>query len=517
MATDPNLTSDLSETAPIYPGTPLTRRYSPDSPAKVANITSRGIQPVALGGSVNLPVSGERIFEFPDALRKPLEARVGRLLNNSLPTNAPPSTPSAPIPLVNQAAPDYLKTHTELEQLKEIARTELAKRQSFSPPVTTPTQPIIPLENPVMPITAPASASAAIPATTPAPESEDATKRLLSEAKELQQELAGLQTQLIPTPPPQPEQGQTVSDLNQQQLNQYSIQISQLIADKTNLLKQVNELTKLNSEEVGKRKEIDLKLANIVKDFEARLGQLKSENEILTNQVKTLELEKLSKQQEKASEQLLVSQLQQQLEQLKSDKETISEKIAQAGETKEQQIQATADIGAVKQELDSLKIRLDTANQERDDAVSQVKKLEYLLDEIRRAQKPGEGVPSAKETVRPVEAAKVTEKEATVRLVKPQMAVGKMAPSLTTAPNVINGIVRDHQGLILSSVIIVVKDPKGEPVRALKTNKIGQFAISTPLPNGTYIMELESPGYSFDNVEVDVKGEVLPPIEIRAN
>jgi len=160
---------------------------------------------------------------------------------------------------------------------------------------------------------------------------------------------------------------------------------------------------------------------------------------------------------------------------------------------------------------------LDTANQERDDAVSQVKKLEYLLDEIRRAQKPGEGVPSAKETVRPVEAAKVTEKEATVRLVKPQMAVGKMAPSLTTAPNVINGIVRDHQGLILSSVIIVVKDPKGEPVRALKTNKIGQFAISTPLPNGTYIMELESPGYSFDNVEVDVKGEVLPPIEIRAN
>jgi hypothetical protein len=107
--------------------------------------------------------------------------------------------------------------------------------------------------------------------------------------------------------------------------------------------------------------------------------------------------------------------------------------------------------------------------------------------------------------------------EAKVRVVKPQVAVGKMAPSLTSAPNVINGIVKDAAGYLLSSVIIVVKDKTGEPVRALKTNKIGQFAISTPLPNGTYVMELEAEGHNFDAVQVELEGKVLPPIEIRAS
>ena len=122
-------------------------------------------------------------------------------------------------------------------------------------------------------------------------------------------------------------------------------------------------------------------------------------------------------------------------------------------------------------------------------------------------------------TVEPSKIAPKPEQEmspTTTRVVAPQRAVGKMAPSLTTVPNVINGIFKDTNGLLLSNVIIVVKDNNDQPVRALKSNKIGQFAISTPLPNGTYTMELESPNHSFDIIQVEVKGEVLPPIEIKA-
>jgi len=102
-------------------------------------------------------------------------------------------------------------------------------------------------------------------------------------------------------------------------------------------------------------------------------------------------------------------------------------------------------------------------------------------------------------------------------VVKPRLAVGKMAPSLVSSPNVINGIVKDRFGLLVDNVILVVKDSSGDPVRALKTNKIGQFAISTPLPNGVYTIDLEKEGYQFDIVEVEITGQVMPPIEIRSH
>jgi len=91
-----------------------------------------------------------------------------------------------------------------------------------------------------------------------------------------------------------------------------------------------------------------------------------------------------------------------------------------------------------------------------------------------------------------------------------------MAPQITTVPNVVNGIVRDKNGLLLPDVIIVVKDAKDNPARALKTNKIGQFAISTPLPSGVYLIELEKDGQEFDIIQVKLAGEILLPIEIQA-
>lgn len=88
--------------------------------------------------------------------------------------------------------------------------------------------------------------------------------------------------------------------------------------------------------------------------------------------------------------------------------------------------------------------------------------------------------------------------------------------ALTTFPNVINGIVKDNAGNYLEGCIAVIYDKEGLPARALKTNKLGQFTGSTPLPNGTYKLAVEREGLVFDILQIELAGEVLPPLIITA-
>lgn len=88
--------------------------------------------------------------------------------------------------------------------------------------------------------------------------------------------------------------------------------------------------------------------------------------------------------------------------------------------------------------------------------------------------------------------------------------------ALTTFPNVINGIVKDLSDALLEGVVVVIYDKEGLPVRALKTNKLGQFSGSTPLHNGTYTVELEKDGFAFDVLQIDLTGAILPPLLITA-
>lgn len=87
---------------------------------------------------------------------------------------------------------------------------------------------------------------------------------------------------------------------------------------------------------------------------------------------------------------------------------------------------------------------------------------------------------------------------------------------LTTTPNIINGIVTDSQGNYLEGVIIVAHDKQELPVRALKTNKLGQFLAATPLPNGVYTITLEKDTLSFDVLEIKLEGQVVPAIRVSA-
>ncbi len=84
------------------------------------------------------------------------------------------------------------------------------------------------------------------------------------------------------------------------------------------------------------------------------------------------------------------------------------------------------------------------------------------------------------------------------------------------APNLISGIVKDSRGNVLPNVLIEVKDKENNPVRAFKTNPLGQFASATPLQNGTYTISFEDPQnkHSFDTVEITASGETLLPFEV---
>jgi hypothetical protein len=100
---------------------------------------------------------------------------------------------------------------------------------------------------------------------------------------------------------------------------------------------------------------------------------------------------------------------------------------------------------------------------------------------------------------------------------KPEPTLANIQP-LTSVPNVITGIVVDESGKTLEGVLLIIKNDKGDPVRAIKTNMIGQFVLSTPVLNGIYTIEVNSgkiEGQSFGIISVETKGEVLPPVEIR--
>lgn len=106
----------------------------------------------------------------------------------------------------------------------------------------------------------------------------------------------------------------------------------------------------------------------------------------------------------------------------------------------------------------------------------------------------------------------------TVRIITPEGAIKAGLPRLTTYPNVVTGVTRDADNNLLPGVLVTVKDKDGVPLRALKTNRLGQFAASTPIANGTYLVEVEDPRgrYIFDRVQITLNGSVVPGIEILA-
>jgi len=83
-------------------------------------------------------------------------------------------------------------------------------------------------------------------------------------------------------------------------------------------------------------------------------------------------------------------------------------------------------------------------------------------------------------------------------------------------PNTVTGQVMDAAGKIVESAILEIRDFAARPVRAVKTNKVGHFAIVTPLQNGRYEIITEKEGLDFDSVTFEATGVIIPPIAIKS-
>ncbi len=89
-------------------------------------------------------------------------------------------------------------------------------------------------------------------------------------------------------------------------------------------------------------------------------------------------------------------------------------------------------------------------------------------------------------------------------------------PKKPTVPNLIVGMVLDEERNILENAIVEIHSSDGIPVRAMKTNMLGQFSISTPLKPGEYTISAEKDNHTFNTYTLSLKNSIVDPIEIQA-
>ncbi|KKS31304.1 hypothetical protein A2380_03020 [candidate division WWE3 bacterium RIFOXYB1_FULL_43_24] len=90
-------------------------------------------------------------------------------------------------------------------------------------------------------------------------------------------------------------------------------------------------------------------------------------------------------------------------------------------------------------------------------------------------------------------------------------------PLGSVTPNTLHGVVKNAEGKVLTDVLLIVKNEREEPVRALKTDSLGRFELLSALGNGKYSIEVKPSDeikLSFEKISVELKGEVVPPFVI---
>jgi hypothetical protein len=88
-------------------------------------------------------------------------------------------------------------------------------------------------------------------------------------------------------------------------------------------------------------------------------------------------------------------------------------------------------------------------------------------------------------------------------------------PAPPTEPNKIVGMVLTPNNELVTEAIVEIKTSAGSTARAVKTNALGQFFVSTALPNGDYVIEIDKDNVSAEPMALSLVGQVVPPIEIR--
>lgn len=146
--------------------------------------------------------------------------------------------------------------------------------------------------------------------------------------------------------------------------------------------------------------------------------------------------------------------------------------------------------------------------------IQQEAKIPTKIEETVATPAPEPSVLTAATEAAPTPTAPLEESE-NVRVVGPLQQLKAGFPTIPDTPNIVLGIVKDPRGRVLQNILVEVVDTSNVPVRAFKTNVLGQFASATPLPNGTYRVIFEDPQkvHEFEIIEITLTGEIFNPLE----
>lgn len=145
-----------------------------------------------------------------------------------------------------------------------------------------------------------------------------------------------------------------------------------------------------------------------------------------------------------------------------------------------------------------------------------IKEIEQQLQEVQNQKKQLENeIIQLEQRLTLQKRPAVIQQKSSVRKIPFAIAQSVGLPKVSS-PNLIAGIVKDARGNVLPNILIEVRDKDGNPVRAFKTNGLGQFVSATSLLNGAYRIELEDPRgqHKFDTIEILANGTILDPLEI---
>lgn len=198
--------------------------------------------------------------------------------------------------------------------------------------------------------------------------------------------------------------------------------------------------------------------------------------------------------------------LKKQIDELQKQLESKSTQEASSGPTQTQQAaNAPVQAPSVQNPQDQKELENMLA-----ESIRQKEALEKQIIEMKTKQASAE-----KQKFAPVTA---TQQQTTrnVRKVPADMASSIGLPSAPEAPNLITGIIKDPRGNPIPNILVEIKDPDSNPVRAFKTNKLGKFASATPLSNGNYVISFEDSAekHKFDDIEMELVGASVMPLEI---
>lgn len=187
---------------------------------------------------------------------------------------------------------------------------------------------------------------------------------------------------------------------------------------------------------------------------------------------------------------------------LKKEEEYIEKELADAKTQEASAVNSPSAADMHQKVLELEKLLQETAAQ-RQELERQIQSLQQKLNNQGQSlYKPTAAVPK-RETIN-------------VRSVPAGMAKSVGVPIAPEFPNLLTGIVKDPRGNPLPNILVEVKDKTGNPVRAFKTNGLGQFASATTLSNGTYdiVFEDTKGQNKFDTIEISATGEIILPLEI---